>query len=1024
MIGALRSLVDRPVVSIVISVVILLLGAQAYFMLPVREFPKTTFGTITVTTPYPGASADVVKGFITTPLERVIASANGIEYTTSSSVQGSSTISARLVLNYDPNIAAADILAKVNQVANLLPAEAENPSVTTSVGTGGGAIFLGFQSDILSPEEIVDYVVRGVSPRLAAVDGVQDATIEGTAPLALRVWLDPVRMAALDVTPSDIDAALRENNVLSAVGSTDGRTTSLSLAADTNISAIDDFEALVVRRDEEKLIRLSDVADVRFGAEQYGTSVTINGEPGVSLAVNAAPDANLLDVVEGVRAVFPEVQASLPTAIDGFILYDSSLSVQRSIDGVIQSLFVALAIVTAVIWLFLGSFRSVIIPVVTMPLAIVGSFFLMQLLGFSVNLLTLLALILAIGTIVDDSIIVTENSVRRVADGMSPPDASKRTLSELGRSVIAMNIVVVAAFVPVGFAGGLTGALFREFAYVVAAATVASGIVALSLSPMMCAYILRERDSEKRGAARWLDTGFKWLRKQYLALLDRALDFGKAVLAVALCIVASVYFLYVNSQSELAPNEDQGFMQIILTADPNASLEQIEAWTDALTDGLDDIEGIRAWYSVRGIGSNGNRATVSIVLQNWDDREATVDDLTPVLTDLASSIAGFQSIVIVPDTLPGAAGGAPIQYVLTSTDDPRNIFEIAERIVGDAQSSGRFAFLSSDLKFDQRVVTLNIDRERAAALGIDMQQLSDDISTMTSEGLINFFQFDGNSYRVIAQAARDTRLNPADLADYFIRTESGELIPLGGLVDLSERVEPRELTTFNQLNSARISAVSAGDTSYGEAIAFLQNAALPDSYVPDWIGQSRQFTSEGSALVFTFALAIAIIYLTLSAQYNSFRDPMVMFICVPMALAGALIFFCGGVVTINIYTQIGLLALISIIIRHGILLVEFANALQVDEGLSRRDAVRRAADLRFRSIVMTTISTIAGMLPLVFAEDGPGVQSRFAISFTIVSGMGIGTIFTLFVVPAIYPLLAARRNEKDEMKEVASTQTA
>ncbi|WP_299869890.1 efflux RND transporter permease subunit [uncultured Roseobacter sp.] len=1009
MIGALKSLIDRPVVAVVISVVIFLLGAQAYFSLPIREFPKTTFGSVIVTTPYPGASADVVKGFITTPLERAVSSANGIEYITSSSVQGSSSITARLELNYDPNIAAADILAKVNQVANLLPAEAENPSVTTSIGAGGGAIFLGFQSNVLTPTEIVDLVTRGVSPRLASVAGVQDATLEGTAPIALRVWLDPTRMAALDITPSDVTAALSGNNVISAVGSTDGSTTSLSLAASTNLSAVDEFEDLVIRRDDEKLIRLSDVAEVAFGAESYGTSVTINGAPGVSLAVNASPDANLLDVVEGVRAIFPEIQASLPGAVDSFILYDTSLSVQRSIDGVIQSLVVALIIVTIVIWLFLGSFRSVIIPVVTMPLAIIGSFFLMQVLGFSVNLLTLLALILAIGTIVDDSIIVTENAVRQVADGEAPKDAAKRTFSELGRSVIAMNIVVVAAFVPVGFAGGLTGALFREFAYVVAAATVTSGIVALTLSPMMAAYILRAEDNEKRGPARWLVAGFERLRRGYLWLLDRVLNVGKLVLGIALCIVASVYFLYTGSQSELAPNEDQGFMQIILTGDPNASLEQIEAWTDALTDQLEDVPGVQDWYAARGIGANGNRATVSIVLDNWDDRAKTAQELTPVLTEIADSIAGLQSIVITPDTLPGAAGGAPIQFVITSTDDPRNIYEIAQRVVGDAQASGRFAFLSSDLQYDKRSVTLNIDRERAAALGIDVEQLSGDIATMTSEGFVNFFQFDGSSYRVIPQATRSARLGPDDLGAYYVRAASGELVPLSSLVTLSESVEPRELTRFNQLNSARISAVSAGDTSYGEAIAFLQNAPLPDSYVPDWIGQSRQFTSEGGSLIFTFGLAVAIIYLTLSAQYNSFRDPMVMFITVPLALSGALVFFYAGVVTVNIYTQIGLLALISIIIRHGILLVEFANALQVEEGLDRREAIRKAADIRFRSIIMTTISTIAGMLPLVFAADGPGVQSRFAISFTIIAGMGIGTIFTLFVVPAIYPLLAAKR---------------
>ncbi|MEM7709460.1 MAG: efflux RND transporter permease subunit, partial [Pseudomonadota bacterium] len=762
MIGALKALIDRPVLSTVISLVLLLLGAQAFFSLSVREFPKTTFSTISVTTPYPGASADLVKGFITTPLERVIATANGIEYLQSNSVQGTSTIDARLELNYDPQTAVAEILAKINEVSNTLPAEAENPSVTIATGQGGGAIYLGFQSDVLSPQEIADYIERAVAPRLSSVPGVQDSTLSGTATIALRVWLDPERMAALSVTPSDVRSALTRNNVVSAVGDTSGGTRSLALSADTNISSISAFEDLVVRRDGEKLIRLSDVAEVALGAETYDTSVVLNGAPGINLSVNPAPDANLLDVVSGVREIFPSIQDSLPAEIEGRILYDTSLAVQKSITGVAISLVLALAIVTVVIYLFLGSLRSVAIPVVTMPLALVGAFFVMQMLGYSINLLTLLALVLAIGTIVDDSIIITENSVRHVADGLEPAAAAKKTVTELGRSVLAMNIVVLAAFLPVGFAGGLTGALFKEFAYVVAAATLCSGLVALTLSPMMCRYILRETDGEKKGPAKWLDTGFAKLRVGYMAVLDRAFDWNKAVLAGALVVVGSVYFLYTGAKSELAPNEDQGFMQILLTGDPNASLDQIEAWSDSLTDGLSEYDGIEDWYAVRGSGAIGTRATVGLVLKDWDERERTVRELEPDLSGLASSVAGFESIVIVPDTLPGAAGGAPIQFVISSTDDPRNIYETANRVVEAAQQSGLFAFLSSDLKFDRRKVNLDIDRARAAALGIDMQQLSTDISTMTSEGFVNFFSYDGNSYRVIPQSVREARLNPQD----------------------------------------------------------------------------------------------------------------------------------------------------------------------------------------------------------------------------------------------------------------------
>lgn len=1019
MVAFLSGLVNRTVFSIVISLVLLLLGVQAFFTLTTREFPKTTFSTITITTPYPGADSALVKGFITTPLEQTISTANGIDYIQSVSVQGASTISARLELNYDPQSAVAEILTKINQVSNELPPQAENPQVTIQTGDSNSAIYIGFQSNSITRAELTDYVDRSVRPRLESVPGVQDAPPLGSTELALRVWLDPVRMAALNVTASDIRQTLTTANIVSAVGETRGSVSSLSLSADTNVNDLTDFENLIVRQDGERLVRLSDVAEIKLGSQNYDTNVLLNGDPVVNVGVNLAPDANLLDVVAGVREIYPEIEASLPGDITSKIVYDSSIAVQKSINSVIVSLVMALGIVTAIIYLFLGRIRSVIIPVITMPLALVGAFFFMQLFGFTINLLTLLALILAIGTIVDDSIIITENAVRHVSEGDSPEDAAKKTVKELSRSIIAMNIVVVAAFIPVGLAGGLTGTLFKEFAYVVAAATVCSGIAALTLSPMMCRVILKADQDDKNKITQWLDNLFNTMREGYMKMLDRAFDWSKGILVAALVIVGSVYFFYTGAQSELAPNEDQGFMQVILNGNPNASLDRTEAWTKTLTDQLDQYQVIEDWFAFNGSGDLGTDAMVGIVLKPWGDRDKAVRDLQPELTGTASSVVGFQSIVIIPDTLPGATGGAPIQFVVSSIDDPQNIYETAQKIVEEGRKTGLYTYINSDLKFDRGQVNLEIDRERAAAIGVDIDQLAADLSVMVSSNYTNFFSYDERSYRVIPQVLRNARLQPSDLGQYYVRAGDGELVPMSSVVTFNEVTEPRSLSRFNQLNAAIISAVPAPGAAYGEAIAFLQNQTLPSNYVTDWIGQSRQFTSEGSTLIVTFILAVFIIYLTLSAQYESFRDPAVMFICVPMALAGALIFFYFGVVTVNIYTQIGLLALISIIIRHGILLVEFANNMQED-GMDRREAMRKAAEVRFRSIIMTTISTVTGMLPLIFASSGPGVQSRFAISFTLVSGMMIGTIFTLFVVPSLYTLLAKKRgnteNEKSEQK--------
>ncbi|MEZ6088486.1 MAG: efflux RND transporter permease subunit [Pirellulaceae bacterium] len=1020
----LHVFIHRPVLASVISLAIALLGIQAMTRLTVRQYPQTTSTTITIVTPYIGADADLVQGFITTPLEQAIATAEGIDYLESSSTLGTSTITARLVLGYEPNEAVAEILTKIQQVRNRLPPGSEDSVVTVSTGGDQAAMYMAFTSEVLSASEITDFLTRAVRPRLETVAGVQQAQPIGAQTIAMRIWLDPRRMAAVGVTPSAVRAAIANSNFLAAVGETKGSTLSIPLKAETNLDSVEDFERLVVREQGDTIIRLADVADVKLGAESYNSSLIFEGKTVVFIGVQIAPEANLLDTISGVRDLFPSIQRQLPAGLEGLIVYDSTIAVEDSIEEVVRSLIEALVIVTVVIFLFLGSIRSALVPAIAMPLAIVGAFFLMQMLGYSINLLTLLALILAIGTVVDDGIVIVENATRHIEQGATAIEASKRTIRELAGSIIAMNIVVLAVFAPIGLMGGLTGSLFTEFAYTVAGATLISGVIALTLSPMMCAKLLRQ-DMQKRWLAKWIDRGFRSLSSGYGRALSVALDARWAVLALGVGILVSVYFLFNAAKFELAPQEDDGFLIVTANADPNASLDHLERWTAKLAEQIGGIDEVRYFFSVNGGAGAGGAGSSSsafggIKLKNWEQRETTQMRLQPQLQTAADRVAGLQSVVISPPVLPGSGGGPPIQFVLSSIDQPRVVHDAAQEILRRARESNKFTFIESDLKFDKAQSRLEIDRDKAAALGVDIDTIGVDLSTMLSGGYVNFFSYDGRSYRVVPQVRRQDRLAAEQVLDYRVASRNGTLVPMSSFITISDQSQPRQLKRFNQLTSATLSGVPAPGTSLGQAIDFLQEQAdqqLTSGYVTGWKGVSRQFVSESSSLLLAFGLAIVLMYLTLSAQYESFRDPAVMLLSVPMSLAGALLFFAMGVVTVNIYTQIGLLALIGSIIRHGILLVEFAGELQVSEGLNRRDAMQRAASLRLRSIVMTTTATVVGLIPLLVSTGGPGAASRFAISFTLGIGMAIGTLFTLFMVPALYTVVAKERTTSQRIDQ-------
>ncbi|MGY6553296.1 MAG: efflux RND transporter permease subunit [Wenzhouxiangella sp.] len=1010
--------INKPVLALVVSLFILLLGLRAMFDLNVRQFPEIQNAVITVTTTYIGADAALVQGFITTPLEREVAQAEGIDYLVSTSVPGVSVIQAFLRLDADPSAALTEVSAQVNRLRSELPEQAEDPVIQLSVGEQIAAMYLSFFSDILDESQITDYLVREVEPQLATIPGVQQAEILGAGTFAMRIWLDPSRMAAMGVTGSDIRRALQANNVLSAVGRTRGQMVSINLTADTDLSTVDEFQRLVVRSDNGSLVRLEDVAELELGPESFDASVSYNGLDAVFIGVEIAPDANALDVISEVRRVWDElIIPRLPEGLEATISYDSAEYIESAINEVIFTIFLALVIVVLVIYAFLGSARSAIIPALAVPLSLIGTFFLMLLMGFSINLLTLLAMVLAIGIVVDDAIIMLENIERQMEQGKSRIEAALVGARQLAWPIVAMSTTLIAVFLPIGFVGGLTGTLFIEFAFTLAATVVLSGVVALTLAPMLCSRILRSRRTASRPKfAAWLDLRFAQLRRAYQGHLHGWLDHRHVLATFGLIVLVSCYFLFITSSSELEPQEDSGFIFAIMEGDPFITLDALERNTqrlNALGETTEEIEGI---FLINGFGGGGigatNQAIAGIVLKPWGERErSTQAILEETVQPFLSGIPGLRSFAVVPPDLPSPGGGGPpVQFVIGSTESFENMAGFAEELMGRAMASGRFIFVSSDLNIDQPQQDIRIDRDQAALMGVDMAQISGDLATMLSGGFVGRFAMDNRSYRVIPQVQRADRLNPEQIGDFVTRNREGQLVRMAGLIDFEPSVEPQQLRRFQQLNAVTISGVPRPGVTLGEALDILQEAAaeiLPRTYSVDFAGQSRQFVTEGQQLVVTFFFALVVIFLVLAAQFESFRDSIIMLVTVPMSICGALIFVSLGFTSLNIYTQVGLLTLIGLIAKHGILIVEFANQLQ-DEGKSKREAIEEAAAIRLRPILMTTAATVLAMIPLLIAS-GPGAGARFAIGLVIASGMTIGTAFTLFVVPAMYTYLARDR---------------
>ena len=1009
--------IKRPVLASVISLFILVLGLRSIDLLPTMQFPFTENAVITVTTAYTGADPETVAGFITTPLENSIAQANGIDYMVSSSTQGESTITVYLQLNYDAVKGLAEINSQVNAVLNQLPTNSQLPVITISIGQTIDSMYLAFYSDILSRNKITDYLLRIVQPRLQAINGVQQAQILGNRQFALRAWLDPVKLGAYGITAGDVASALSKNDFISASGRTDGEMFIQNFTSNTSLIDVNQFKKMVLKVENEAIIRLSDVANVELGAQNYNSSVSYNGRNAVYIGIILTPTANLLSVASAINQIFPEIKSQFPQGLQAGVAYDSSAYVNSSIKEVVKSLFEAFIIVAVVIFLFLGTVRSVLIPLIAIPLSIIGAFFIMLLLGYSINLLTLLSLVLAIGLVVDDAIIVVENVQRHIEEGKSPFESALLGARELANPIFAITIVLIAVYLPIGFMGGLTGALFTSFAFTLAGAVTVSAIIALTLSPMMCSKILKPMEGTKHKLVHFIDQTFGKVEKSYEYFLHHSLNLLPVTIVFAVIILSSNYFLFVTSESELAPQEDQGIILGQITAPGNASLAQTQIYSDQVYSMFNQYSKYIS-HIFQVVGSSGlNTSITGMDLVPWDQRTITTNELQPIIQGEFNKIAGAKVAAFQLPSLPSSASGLPIQFVVTTTDDFYKLNEVLQRILTKAEATGLFGYIDPDLKIDQIQTTVTFDRDQASDLGLNMQDLGNIMSGALSENYINYFNYVGRSYQVIPQMVRNQRQNTKDLLNYYITTASGSSVPLSTIAQLKTSVVPESINHFQQLNSTTISAVAKPGVTMGQALDSLRTIAqaeLPFGYGIDYAAQSRQFVQEGSSLVSTFFFALIVIYLSLAALFESFRDPLIVLISVPMSICGAMIFVSLGVggATLNIYSEVGLVTLIGLISKHGILIVQFANDLQ-KSGHSKREAIEMAARIRLRPILMTTAAMVLGVIPLITAT-GAGALSRYNIGLVIATGIAIGTLFTLFVVPAMYALLAETITEKPE----------
>ena len=1007
MISVTDIFIKRPVLACVVSLLVLLFGLRALTTLELRQFPKMENSVITIITAYPGANANLIQGFITSPIEKSIASADGIDYLTSQSVDGVSTITAQIRLNYNPNVAMTDIMAKVQQISNQLPKESNQPVIQKSSGSHADLMYIGYNSKEMSNEQITDYLSRIIQPKLQTVAGVANAEILGGKVYAMRVWLNTHKMASLNITPADVMYALQQQNFQTAAGQTQGQYVLFNINANTNLENAEQFQEILIRNHAGTLIKLKDIAKIELGAENYNSSVKFNGNNGVFIGIQSIPSANPLTVIDDVKKLLPEISHHYPTGLESRVVYDSTEYIRNSIHEVIRSIIEATIIVVLVIFAFIGAARAVIIPVITIPLSLIGVCSLMYTMGYSINLLTLLAMVIAIGLVVDDAIVVVENIYRHIEKGLPPYEAALKGAREITSPIISMTTTLAAVYAPIGFMTGLTGALFKEFAFTLAFSVILSGVIALTLSPMMCSKILNTRMMQQR-FVKYIDSIFDMIKKRYTRRLKQVLIHRQVTAVFAGIMLAGCLLIAVTTPTELAPDEDQSILFLSLSAPKYANLGYTEKYTDQLTKIFKQIPETQDFFVINGMGSVNN-AISGLILKPWHQRNKSQAKVLKEIQPLLSTIAGLKAVAFPLPSLPGNGNGLPVQFVITSTEQATDIYQVAKQLQESAMKSGLFIYMDTDLKFEKPSLEVEVDKDKAASMGISMQNIGTSLATLLGGNYSNRFSIAGQSYEVIPQADLSNRFNPEKLNDYIIRTDRGDHVPLSSIVKLTTSTEANELYHFQQLNSATLSAMMMPGKSISEGLSYLQTEAVknfPSGFSYDFGGQSRQIMQESNTMLYTFFFALMIIYLVLSAQFESFTDPFIILISVPLSIIGALLPLHLGLASLNIYTGIGLVTLIGLISKHGILIVEFANQLQ-RQGLPLEEAIIQSATLRLRPILMTTVAMVLGVFPLILAS-GAGAASRFDIGLVIASGMTIGTGFTLFIVPTMYTYLAKK----------------
>lgn len=1012
--------IKRPVLSTVLGLLILLLGLQGFFNLQIREYPEVDETVVTITTVYPGASPDLIQGFITSPISAAVATTENVDYITSSSRPSVSTVTVNMRLGANPDIALTEVMSKVQQVRSRLPSEAEDPTIVKGTGMTFATMYLALQNPNMTSEQVTEYIERVIRPRMSTIPGVAEIQVLGGQTYAMRIWIDPVRLAGRNVTAAEVLAAVNASNFLAAPGRTQGDLVTYPITMETTLQTPEAFAALPIKGDGADVVRLSDVARVELAAASTDTIVNFNGEPGTFIGVFPTPGANPLDMSAAVLSELPLIQNSLPEGMTLTLMYDGTEQISASIDEVFLTIAEAVAIVILIILLFLGSFRSVLMPVVTIPLSLMGVLFVLFLFGYSINLLSLLAMVLAIGLVVDDAIVVVENVHRHIEEGFRPIQAAFIGMKEIFGAIVAMTLTLAAVFAPLAFTGGLTGALFREFAVTLAGSVIISGIVAVTITPMMSARLLQKGGHSRFQIA--VDRAFDRLAGWYERRVSSSLDYRPVTFLMVAVLVGLTGYLFAKTSTELAPEEDSGALFSFVNAPPYATSDYTRTYVDQMRELTQDLPELSANFSITGFGGATNSAIALWAFKDWSDRERSQAEIQQELQGRIGAITGVQAFVFAPPSLPGAGGGLPISVVLQSTGPSDRIFEVAEEVKAAAMASGRFIVVQNSLSYDSAQVVLRIDRDRAAALNLPARDIGTTLGLLVGGGAIAQFDRDSNSYDVIMQVPAEYRNTPERLREFYIRSTTGQMVPLSAVVTVDTEVAPNAIEQFNQLNSTTISALPIPGVSTGDALQVIVDEArkvMPDGFFIDYSGQSRLEVTEGNTILLAFGLAIVVIYLVLAAQFESFRDPLIILMSVPLSIFGAIVPLNLGLGTLNIYTQVGLITLIGLITKHGILLVEFANQARRERGLSAREGIVAAAKVRLRPILMTTAAMALGVIPLITA-DGAGAAARYSVGLVIFSGLTVGTIFTLFVVPAFYTLISRRELAKPVEDPVAT----